>query len=119
MKRSAALCLVLVLAMVIPGIASEIDGVWETTMDGFDGPMVMLFTFNVSGDTLTGNVEGPMGDLPITNGKVNGKEFTFDVALGEMTIAHRCTLQDKTISMIVPGMDGDIELILRRPEEKK
>jgi hypothetical protein len=59
-----------------------------------------------------------MGDIPISNGKVDGKNFSFDVSFNEMTIKHQCTVtSDSTISMKVEGMQGPMEIILKRQAE--
>ena len=53
--------------------------------------MDLVFNFKAIGDSLAGTVESPMGEMPITNGKIDGKTFSFDVNAGEMTISHQCT----------------------------
>ncbi len=77
--------------------------------------MDLTFNFKVSADSLTGTVATQMGDMPIINGKVDGKKFTFDVSFNEMTINHQCTFMSDSISMRVPGMQGDtMQIILKR-----
>ena len=96
--------------------AIDIDGRWSGKMEGPEGgEMEMVFVFKVDGEKLTGKVEGPMGDMPMTNGKVNGTEFTFDVDAGWMTIGHLCKVLGDSISMKIIGMPGDMEIILKRP----
>jgi hypothetical protein len=81
--------------------------------------MDLVFNFKANGDSLSGTVEGPMGELPITNGKIDGKTFFFQVNAGEMTISHQCTAMGDSISMKVPGMQGGeaMELMLKRVTE--
>lgn len=74
----------------------------------------MVFVFKVDGDKLTGKVETPTGDMPMTKGKVDGTEFTFDVDAGGMTIGHQCKVLGDSISMKIIGMPGDMEMILKR-----
>jgi len=103
------------------GFAQGINGKWKGQMESPNGPMDLTFSFKVSGDSLTGTVESSMGEIPISNGKNSGKTFSFDVNVGEMTINHQCTIIGDSISMKVPGMQGDtMEIILKRlPELKK
>ena len=51
------------------GLAQDINGKWKGQMQ---------------------SPNGPMGELPITNGKIDGKIFFFQVNAGEMTISHQC-----------------------------
>jgi len=95
--------------------AQGIDGKWKGEMQSPNGPFELTFNFKVVGDTLTGAVVGQMGDMPITNGKVNGTKFSFDVNVNEMTISHQCTFMSDSISMKVLGFQGEpTEIILKR-----
>jgi hypothetical protein len=96
--------------------ASDINGTWKTTMQGPNGDMELTFVFKIVDGKLTGVVQSPNGDIEIQNTKVNGKEFSFDVSIADMTIKHDCTLkEDDTINMKVSGTPmGDSTMILKR-----
>ena len=55
--------------------AAEIDGKWKTTVKGQDGDMELVFVFKADGAILTGSIVTPMGEMPFSNGKVDGKNF--------------------------------------------
>jgi hypothetical protein len=115
MVRSFCLFVVALFAVSI-GFAQDINGKWKGQMQSPNGPMDLVFNFKAIGDSLSGTVESPMGELPISNGKINGKTFFFLVNAGEMTISHQCTVMGDSISMKVPGMQGGdtMELTLKR-----
>ena len=99
--------------------AVNIDGRWQGEMDSPNmGPMVFVFNFKVDGDNLTGTIESDMGEMPISNGKVNGAEFSFDVDAGGMVISHQCIYTDDTITLTVPGFGDNSEMILKRISEE-
>ncbi len=96
-------------------MAQDINGKWKGEMQNPNGSMELIFTFQVSGDSLTGNVASEMGEIPISNSKIKGNSFAFDISLGEMVINHQCTFMQDSISMKVPGMQGDtVEIFLKR-----
>lgn len=97
----------------------DINGRWIGKMQGPEGDMELVFEFKVEGETLSGNVESPMGEMPISNTTLNGDEFSFDVDAEGMVISHQCKLQADSIVMTVGGFDSDFEMILRRQSEKK
>jgi hypothetical protein len=101
------------------GFAQDINGKWKGQMQSPNGPMDLVFDFKANGDSLSGTVQSPMGELPISNGKISGNTFFFQVNAGEMTINHQCTAMGDSISMKVPGMQGGetMELILKRLTE--
>jgi hypothetical protein len=120
MSRFLYVC-VLTFLVISFGLAQDINGKWKGQMQSPNGPMDLTFNFKVTGDSLTGTVESQMGELPISNGKNNGKTFSFDLNVGEMTINHQCTVMGDSISLKVPGMQGETtEMFLKRlPESKK
>jgi hypothetical protein len=116
MRRVLRFCLILTLISAGLGFASDIDGKWNGKIAGPEGDMDLTFTFKVSGDTLTGAVETMMGEMPISNGKVNGSEFFFDVSFGDMAIRHWCKASADSILMKYTGMQADtLRLVLKRP----
>ena len=97
--------------------ANGIEGTWVAKMQGPDGGgMELTFVFKMVDGKLSGVVQSPNGDMEITNTKVDGKTFSFDVSFNDMTIKHNCTLQeDDTINMKAAGTPmGDMNLILTR-----
>ncbi len=117
MSRLLSICVLALFAVTISQ-AQGINGKWKGEMQSPNGPFELTFSFKVAGDTLTGAVLGQMGDMPISNGKVNGKDFSFDVSMGEMTISHQCTFMSDSISMKVKGFQGEpMEIILKRVPE--
>ena len=118
MVRSFCLFVVAFFAVSV-GFAQDINGKWKGQMQSPNGPMDLVFNFKANGDSLSGTVEGPMGEMPISNGKINGKTFFFQVNAGEMTISHQCTAMGDSIAMKVPGMQGGetMELMLKRVTE--
>jgi hypothetical protein len=116
MKRMMYVCAILAVGFINVTLAQDINGKWKGQMQGPDGAMDLSFNFKVVGDSLTGNVASPMGELPISNGKINGKTFSFDVNAGDFTINHQCTVMSDSISMKTPGMQGgeSTAIILKR-----
>jgi hypothetical protein len=120
MKWMMYVCVILAIGFINLSLAQDINGKWKGQMQGPDGAMDLSFNFKVVGDSLTGTVASPMGELPISNGKINGKTFSFDVNAGDFTINHQCTVMSDSISMKVPGMQGEtMEIVLKRMVEIK
>lgn len=118
MKKILSAIMLVGVALIVThatGIAG-IEGTWKAKMQGPDGDMELIFVFKMTDGKLSGVVRTPNGDTEITNTKVNGKEFSFDVSFNDMTIKHQCTLQeDDTVSMKATGTPmGDMVIVLKR-----
>jgi len=103
--------------------AADLTGTWSAEMKTPDGNSFPLtFTFKQDGATLTGSVQGPQGGaIDISNGKVDGSNFSFDVSFNGMTIHHNCTVTgDDEIKMTTKSDSGDfpgMELTLKRVKQ--
>lgn len=102
----------------------NINGAWLSKFKTPDGDeMEITFTFKIDGDKLTGKVESPMGELDLTNGKVKGDEFSFDVDIGDNTIGHDCKISGDEIKMKVKGFGDESpaprEVTLKRAPAKE
>lgn len=121
MAKKLFLLVLMVVAGIIVCNASKIDGKWKATMDGPNGSMELVFTFKADGDKLTGTTTSPMGEeIQISNGKVNGEEFSFDIDMGGNPVTHKCKLDGEVIKMKIE-MDGGMgegpgEITLKKVE---
>lgn len=104
--------------------AADVTGTWAASVqspDGGGGGMQITFTFKQDGDKLTGSVDaGQGGTIEITNGKVDGNHFTFDVAFNGTAIHHDCTLDGDEIKMTTKSDSGDfpgMQMTLKRAKE--
>jgi hypothetical protein len=86
--------------------AADVDGKWKGSFAGGQGgdAMELVFNFKADGEKLTGSITSPMGDMEITNGKIVGKELSFDVDVNGMAIKHKGTLDGDVIKLKVEGM---------------
>ncbi len=85
----------------------NINGQWLYKFKGMnDEEVEITFILKVDGDKLTGSSKSQFGDMTLSNGKVYGNKFSFDVANDQFTIHHDCTISGDTIKMKVSGF-GD------------
>ncbi len=120
MVRKAQFIALFLLGFAGMCLGQDINGKWLGSMQRGDRTMALTFTFSVSGDSLSGTVEGPRGVMPISNGKVDGNMFSFDVTMGDMTMSHQCVLAGDSITVKAPGMQGDtMVIVLKRQTDMK
>ncbi len=123
MKKLLCICVGLALTLsAATAMAADVTGTWTAQATGPDGGgMQLTFTFKQDGTALTGTVLPPQGDsVQISNGKVDGDKFTFDVSFNGMTIHHDCTVVGDTIKMTTKSDSGDfpgMEMTLTRAKD--
>jgi len=95
----------LVIAFIAFCHAQDITGKWAgKVMDQFD----VTYNFKVDGEKLTGTTSGPDGN-PITlqNGVIKGGDLSFSMAMMGNDIKVTGKVKDDTITLSMPGMNGD------------
>lgn len=124
MKTLLCVCAALAMTLGTAAVhAADVTGSWSSEMKTPDGNSFPLtFTFKQDGATLTGTVQGPQGSaIDISNGKVDGGNFSFDVSFNGMTIHHNCTVTgDDEIKMTTKSDNPDfpgMELTLKRVKQ--
>jgi len=97
----------------------DLAGTWETKFTGGDGTEIPLtFEFKVDGDKLTGTVEGPLGKLPISNGKISGDEISFEVDVNGTIIKYKANAKPSEFKLKSTGFDQEWELTMKRAAKK-
>ncbi len=69
-----------------PALAADIDGKWNATVDGPQGPIELVFEFKAEGEKLVGTLSAgdQMPAAPISDGLVRGEEVSFKFSLAMM-----------------------------------
>jgi hypothetical protein len=117
MKLAATL---LALLMAASASAADVAGKWKASAPSPDGSaMDIVFTLKVDGTTLTGTVLGPMGESPISAGKVEGDTLSFDVDAGDFKIAHKGKVTGDSMKLTVTMGDQSFEMTATRVVDKK
>jgi len=91
--------------MVCFAIIADIAGKWTGTLKTPDGnELPLTYTFKLDSGKVKGNVESPQGTIDITDGKINGDDFTFSLSVNGTDVKHTGKFYPAADSI---GMDID------------
>ena len=66
----------------LPALADDIDGTWSASVPTEFGDFALTFEFKAEGAELKGSMSNEfMGAIPIHEGKIDGKEISFKMAI--------------------------------------
>ncbi len=136
MKLSALLTVLLTTAVLTmdaaPVSAQNLAGVWEITRETGRGTIVQTLTLTVEGSTVTGNLAFEFGggggggggggpqSFPVSDGTVNGNQFSFTVTLNfqgqSIEQMYSGTIDGETLTGTIRGGRGDQPFTAKRPE---
>ncbi len=76
----------LLFGFVVTNAQNAIDGKWKGSRETPNGTMELNYTLKVQGDTLTGTIKSQFGEVPLENGKVDGKKFSYSISFNGNSI---------------------------------
>ena len=93
----------------VTALAADVTGKWTAEVAGRGGNnQTVTINLKADGDQLTGSVSGRRGDNPISDGKINGDDISFNVVLD---------FQGNNIKMIYTGRVSGDEIKFKREVE--
>jgi hypothetical protein len=93
--------------------AADIDGKWTGTITGMDMPIE--FTFKAEGNTLTGFHIVNGAQTAITDGKIDGNNISFSVALDLGKFVHKGVISGDQIKMSYDDGSGQTgEIVVKK-----
>jgi hypothetical protein len=95
--------------LAVVALAADVTGKWSAEVPGRGGnTQTMAINLKAEGNQLTGTVSGRRGDNPISDGKINGDDISFNVVLD---------FQGNSIKMIYTGKVAGDEIKFKREVE--
>ena len=77
---------ILLLGFMVTKAQNAIDGTWKGSRETPNGTMEFTYTYKVHGDTLTGVIKSQYGEVPLENGKIDGKKFSYSISFIDRSI---------------------------------
>ena len=88
---------------------NPIDGNWKGTRETPNGPFELAYTFKVEGSDLKGNLKSQFGEVPIENGKVDGKKISYSITFNGTTVSSTGELIS-TDEILIKNEFGEMKL---------
>jgi hypothetical protein len=97
--------------LALTAMAADVTGKWTAQMPGRNGQTrESTFNFKVDGNTVTGTISGPRGDMEISDGKIDGDTITFSQTMefngNTMKILYKGTVSGDSINYPRPREGG-------------
>ena len=117
MKKAIITASLLACFVICYALISGISGKWLGSLNLPNGQTIPI-TYILKADSgkLTGTVIGPDGELPITNAKIKGNEFSFNIEANGQTIANtgKYYQEADTIGIDLEGANFKLHSTLKR-----
>jgi hypothetical protein len=99
---AALVCCIMMSFAIMASLAGKWTGTLKTP-DGNDVPLT--YVFKTDSGKLTGTAATPEGEIPITEGKLNGDDFSFNVSVNGSDYRHTGKLYEAADTI---GLDIDL-----------
>ncbi|WP_183557234.1 glycoside hydrolase [Mucilaginibacter sp. SP1R1] len=116
MKKKIFATAVLITCFVICFAAAlDLNGKWIGILKLPDSTSFAVgYTFKVDSDKLTGTAHMPQGDVDITDGMINGSDFSFNVPVPDGNAPHTGKLYQDSIKMHIVYKGQHLAAVLKR-----
>lgn len=88
---------------------NPIDGKWNGKRETPNGVLEITYTFKVEGKELKGTSKTQYGEIPLENGKVDGKKISYSISVNGMTINNTGELVNDN-EILVKNDRGEMKL---------
>lgn len=106
--------ILLAAAFAASAFAADVVGKWIATAQGPNGALKMEFTFTRTGDTLSGTALTPVGDLPISDVKLEGDKISFVVMNGKFKVVHEGTISGDEMKLKIHNVSQTLDAVAKR-----
>ncbi|WP_419699342.1 hypothetical protein [Mucilaginibacter sp. NFX135] len=116
MKRKIfATAAMVICFMICFAAVMDINGKWTGTLKLPNKTTFQLnYTFKVDSDKLTGMAHMPEGDVQITDGMINGGDFSFNVPVPDGNAPHTGKIYPDSIQMHIVYKGEHLSTVLKR-----
>ena len=106
--------LLMTLVMAAAAFAADIAGKWKATVEGPNGSMEITFDFKVDGNKISGKAISEMGEMPITEGTIDGDKISFTVETDQFKVVHKGTVSGDEMKLKVEVGDNTMDVVAKR-----
>jgi|WetSurMetagenome_2_1015567.scaffolds.fasta_scaffold1478772_1 hypothetical protein len=105
----------LLLLIAASAFAADVTGKWKATVQSPDGQeMEITINLKQDGEALSGIVEGPMGEMKITDGSMKGDAIAFTVEAEQFKVVHKGTVSGDEMKLKVEMGDQSFDMTAKR-----
>ncbi|QKJ30929.1 glycoside hydrolase [Mucilaginibacter mali] len=105
--------------LICLAIAADLTGKWTGSIKTPNGDFPVKYTFKVDGEALTGTADSDQGSIPITDGKISGNNFVFNLNFNGTPLKNVGKFYGDSITIDVNFQGTNLHGMLKRVEEKK
>lgn len=115
----STLALVLCSFLICLAVVADLTGKWSGAIKTPNGDFPVVYNFKVEGESLTGTAEAGGNSVPITNGKISGNNFTFDLDYNGTPLKNVGKFYGDSITVDVDYSGTNMHGMMKRVEVKK
>ncbi|SDE26699.1 hypothetical protein SAMN05216464_10535 [Mucilaginibacter pineti] len=114
-KKTFVTTLALLFFVVCYAVTIDISGKWTGILKMKDGhDMPLNYTFKVDSDKLTGTALTPQGEVKITDGMINGNDFSFNVPVPNGNAPHTGKIYADSLTLHIVYKGEHLAATLKR-----
>jgi hypothetical protein len=121
MKKTMFITLMLTCCSILVclAVAADLNGKWTGAVKTPNGDFPLSYTFTVDGGKLTGTAEAQNTSTAISDGKINGTDFSFNLDFNGTSLKNTGKYYGDSITVEVDYQGTMLHGLLKRDADKK
>lgn len=113
--KKTFLSLALPFVLFITIVAASLTGTWKGTVNIQGQAVELTYKLKAEGNVLTGTVTSQFGEIPLTDGKISGDDFSYKIEINGNTRESKGKYYGDSI-VITSSVTGNTSTFKRVPE---
>jgi len=105
--------------LICLAVMADLTGKWKGAFKTANGEFPIAYTFKVDGEKLNGTVTTPQGEMPISDGKISGVNFVFNVDYNGNPLKNVGKFYGDSITIDIAFGANPLHGVLKRVVEEK
>jgi hypothetical protein len=81
--KKTSLSIAMIFLFVLVCLAADLTGTYKGSVTFQDNKIDLTYNLKAEGEKLTGSITSEYGELPLTDGKISGTDFSYKIDIGE------------------------------------
>ena len=81
--KKTLLSTTLIFLVALVCLAADLTGTYKGTVSFQDNKLDLTYSLKADGEKLTGSISSEYGEIPLTDGKIAGTDFSYKIDIGQ------------------------------------
>ena len=115
--KKASISIVLLFLFVLVCLAADLTGTYKGSVIYQDNKIDLTYKLKAEGEKLIGSINSEYGEIPLMDGKISGKDFSYKIDIGSGPMESKGKFMGDSILITSKFGDREVKYTFKRVVE--